>query len=242
MAQTSDKTYLANSLTAIDPPLRKIIHYRQGRQEVCFEPVFPQSSQCTDRRSEFLLASTTVHPTYKISKSSPTYADIPCSLTSPQPTKQPRGELICPSKKIKPPPVPDTSDWSPPRAKIFSYRLHTAHSQPTAVLHTSPRPKPEARDQLQSYDLRRYIDTPVKKGGVSRGNDLFFHHVNNVQRDQAAQWEFPPHPGAACGRQVSFYLSLVFPLDPLHAPNLSRNLVAGVMSRLTMGWGNTGWE
>lgn len=77
-------------------------------------------------------------------------------------------------KKIKPPPAPDTSDWSPPRAKTFSYRLHTAHSQPTAALHTSPRPKPEARDQLQSYDLRRYIDTPVKKGGVSQRNDLFF--------------------------------------------------------------------
>lgn len=147
-----------------------------------------------------------------------------------------------PLQKIKPPPAPDTSDWSPPRAKIFSYSLHTAHSQPTAALHTSPRPKPEARDQLQSYDLRRYIDTPVKKRGVSRGNDLFFHHVNNVQRDQAAQWEFPPHPGAACGRPVSFSLSLVFPLGPLHAPNLSRNLVAGIMSRLTMGRGDTGWE
>lgn len=130
MAQTSDKTYLANSLTAIDPPLRKIIHYRQGRQEVCFEPVFPQSSQCTDRRSEFLLASTTVHPTYKISKSSPTYADIPCSLTSPQPTNQPRGELICPSKKLSHCLCPIPAIGVHPALKYSA----TAYIQPTASL------------------------------------------------------------------------------------------------------------
>lgn len=67
----------------------------------------------------------------------------------------------------------------------------------------------------------------MKKGGVARGSDLFFHHVNHVQRDQAAQWEFPPHSGAACGRPVSLSCFPLFPLDPTHALDLGRIRVAG---------------
>lgn len=151
------------------------------------------------------------------------------ALTSPQPTNQPRGELICPSKKKKPPlACADTSDWSPPRAKILSYGL-----QPTG-----PSPEPETSCSRTTSKVHRY--SGEERGRLPRKRP-FFHHVNNVERDQAAQREFPPHPGAACGRPVSLSC-FPCPLSTLPALNLTRSRLAGVvMSRLTIGWGQTGW-
>lgn len=198
-AGTNDnKTYLVNSLTAIDPPPKKISNYCvQGRQ-VFFEPVF---TQCTDGKPD-RSCSRNPHSqshrqsSYNIWKSSPSRHPLP-SQTRNQPTSL-VGYSSAPPKNATA--RADTSNWSPPRAKIFTYGL-----QPTAYSSTAYQPTAQAQRLRPVAVVRpqRYIDTPVKKGRVSRGSDLFFHHVNHVERDQAAQWEFPPHPGAACGRPVS---------------------------------------
>lgn len=121
-AGTNDnKTYLVNSLTAIDPPSRKILdYYVQGRQ-VFFEPPGQYHHPTISRR--VLLRHTLL------------------SQTRNQPNSLVGYSFAPPKKKKQPPPTPIPAIGVHPALK---YSPTACSPQPTAALHTSPRPKPRA--------------------------------------------------------------------------------------------------
>jgi hypothetical protein len=215
MEQTSDETYLVDSLTAIDPPFRKIIHYRQGRQ-VSFEPDFPVHTVILHTISRKVLTSKT-YP----------------ALTNSQPTIQPRGETHLPLQKIKPPPSPISPIGVHPALKYSATAYSSAAYQPTAQAR-GPRPVAVVRPQK----VHRY--SGEERGRLPRKRPFSPPCQQCPTRSSCSVgiptpswrglWPTGQSPSLSC------------PLATLTRPEYDTNLVAGVMSRLTMGWGDTGWE